>query len=116
MVALAAERAGPEHVIKLEATFEELRRASTIEGQITADGRFHRTLAEAAGNPVFGLFLDTVSGLLYESRVRTISHSGVEIILRHHHEILEAVKRHDATGARQAMLEHLRVAEHDLRG
>jgi GntR family transcriptional repressor for pyruvate dehydrogenase complex len=115
MAALAAERAGPEHLVRLEATLEELRQASTIEDQVEADVRFHRMLAEAAGNPVFGLFLDTVSGLLRESRMRTISHSGVEIALRHHRKILKAVKRHQVTGAREAMREHLRMAEHDLR-
>ena len=115
MVGLAAERARPEHVEQLEETIVDLRQASSIEKQIEADGRFHRGLAETAGNPVFVLLLDTVSGLLHESRLRTISHSGVEIVVRHHRKILDAVQRHDAPAARQAMLDHLRMAERDLR-
>jgi GntR family transcriptional repressor for pyruvate dehydrogenase complex len=115
MVTLAAERGQPEHFAKLDATLEELRQATTLEKQVEADGHFHRTLAEAAANPIFGLLLDTVSGLLKESRSRTIRHSGVDIVLRHHRKILDAVKRHEVECARRAMLEHLRMAAQDLR-
>ena len=115
MVALAAERAQPAHIAKLQETILELRKATTLEKQIQIDGSFHRALAETAGNPVFGLLLDTVSGLLHESRLRTISHSGVEIVIRHHTKILDAVKHHDVQGARKAMLEHLLMAQNDLR-
>ncbi len=114
MVALAAERAQPEDIARLEETIVELGRASTLEKKIQIDGRFHRILAEIARNPIFGLLMDTVSGLLHESRVRTISHSGTDIVIRHHTKILDAVRRHNVEGARKAMMEHLAMAQKDL--
>lgn len=115
MVALAAERARPDDIAKLEGTIVELKKPLSLEKQIQVDGNFHRALAETAGNPIFGLLLDTVAGLLHESRLRTISHSGVDIVIRHHSKILDAVKRHNAQDARKAMLDHLLMAENDLR-
>ncbi len=115
IAALAAERGRPDQCAKLEEFIGSLGQAATLEAQIDMDGRFHRTLAEMAGNPIFGLLLDTISGLLHESRLRTIQHSGVDIVARHHGEILAAVRRRDVPASRTAMLEHLRFAEHDLR-
>lgn len=115
IAALAAERGRPDQCAQLEELIGSLGQAATLEAQIEMDGRFHRTLAEMAGNPIFGLLLDTISGLLHESRLRTIQHSGVAIVARHHGEILAAVRRRDVPASRTAMLEHLRFAEHDLR-
>ena len=115
MVALAAERSKPEDIARLEETIVELGKATTLEKRIQIDGSFHRILAETADNPIFGLILDTVSGLLHESRVQTISHSGVDVVIRHHSKILDAVKHHNVQSARKAMLEHLIMAQKDLK-
>jgi DNA-binding FadR family transcriptional regulator len=72
-------------------------------------------LAEASGNLVFGLLLETLAGLLRESRRQTIAQSGAEIALAGHRAVLAAVQRKDAIAAREAMLEHLSLAERDLR-
>jgi GntR family transcriptional repressor for pyruvate dehydrogenase complex len=114
MAALAAERSQPEDIAKLEETIVELGRASTLEKKIQIDGCFHRILAETARNPIFGLLMDTVSGLLHESRVHTISHSGVDIVIRHHTKILDEVRHHNVEGARKAMMAHLTMAQKDL--
>jgi GntR family transcriptional repressor for pyruvate dehydrogenase complex len=110
---LAAERAHPEHVEAAQSAIEALRRAQTLDEQIDADVRFHRVLAQATGNPVFLTLLDTVAGLLRESRRRTIGKHGMGVAVDHHAAILDAVRRRDPAGARAAMAHHLDVnAQH----
>ena len=112
---LAAERATPEQIEQLEQENLRLRQASSLDERVEADVQFHRLLAESAGNPVFGLLLETIAGLLRESRRQTIAQSGIEIAAAGHTAILEAVRRHDGNRAKDAMLEHLQLAERDLR-
>jgi GntR family transcriptional regulator, transcriptional repressor for pyruvate dehydrogenase complex len=115
IAALASQRATPDHVERLAAAIDALVAARSREARVEADVQFHRILADATGNPVFVLLLETVSGLLRESRRRTLAESGVEIALEGHRAVLTAVRRHDAVAARAAMLAHLQLAERDLR-
>jgi DNA-binding FadR family transcriptional regulator len=115
IAALAAERASDEHLIRLQQAIDDQQTATRPAAQIEADLRFHRILAEATGNPVFGLLLEALVGLLRDSRQQTIAQSGVETALVGHRDILQALRKRDAVGARAAMLEHLRLAERDLR-
>ena len=110
---LAAERATPEHVEAAQAAIESLRVAKSLDEQIEADVRFHRVLAQATGNPVFLTLLDTVAGLLRESRRRTIGKHGMGVAVDHHAGILDAIRRRDPAAARAAMGHHLDVnAQH----
>lgn len=115
IAALAAERATADHLRQLQQAIDDQQTAATSEGRIEADLRFHRVLAEATGNPVFGLLLETLAGLLRSSRKQTLAHSGVEHALLGHRAILKALKAKDSAKARAEMLEHLRLAEIDLR-
>jgi GntR family transcriptional repressor for pyruvate dehydrogenase complex len=113
IAALAAERATPQHLEAAAAAIDALRSARSLEEQVEADVRFHRLLAEATANPVFLTLLDTVSGLLRESRRRTIGRHGMGVADDHHREILEAIRRRDPAAARAAMAHHLDVnAQH----
>jgi len=114
IAALAAERARPEHLEAARAAVDALREAETLDAQIEADVRFHRVLAEATGNPVFLTLLDTVAGLLRESRRRTIGKHGMGVALDHHAAVLDAVRRRDPAAARSAMARHLDVNAHHL--
>jgi len=115
IAALAAERATAEHLAGMQAAIDQLVAASSQEERAEADVQFHRVLAESTGNPVFGLLLETLSALLRESRRKTIATSGVEIALAGHRAVLTAVRCNDPIAARQAMLDHLTLAERDLR-
>jgi GntR family transcriptional repressor for pyruvate dehydrogenase complex len=114
IAALAAERATPAHLDELQAAINAQQEAPTLEGQIEADLRFHRVLAEATGNPIFGLLLETLAGLMRNSRQQTLAQSGVAVALQGHRAILKALRARNGTAARAAMLEHLRLAERDL--
>jgi len=107
IVALAAQRATPTEIERMQETIERQAAAATLDGQIEADIEFHNLLAAAAGNKLFGLVLSTVWGLLWESRRQTISRVGIEHALAGHRAVLDAVRRHDAEAARRAMQEHV---------
>jgi GntR family transcriptional regulator, transcriptional repressor for pyruvate dehydrogenase complex len=114
IAALAADRATPEHIQRLEQNLALLESLRELDRQIEADLQFHNLLAEATGNPVFQILLKALEGPMLESRKRTFPRSGVERSLAGHRNVLAALKRRDSNAARQAMLEHLSEAERDL--
>jgi DNA-binding FadR family transcriptional regulator len=111
----AAARATAGQVAALEQSVDDLRRAKTLEARVAADLRFHSLLAEASGNPVFAVLLDTLGRLLVASRKRTIRAAGPQPAIEGHAAILAAVARRDPAAAEAAMLEHLAWAEDHLR-
>src|SRR5579871_2950617 len=87
------------------------------DAYIEADLDFHLALAEAANNPLILSLLDSIVGLLREQRLRIFRvPGGPERGQVHHKKILEAVERHDAAAARQAMREHLQQVSSDSQG
>jgi DNA-binding FadR family transcriptional regulator len=114
IAALAAERATPQHVAAMEEANRQLTAAATLDQQIKADVRFHTLLAEATGNPVFGLLLEPLAHLLRLSLKKTLGRTGVERAAGGHQKILAAVRRGDPEGARQAMLDLVAMSEMDL--
>jgi GntR family transcriptional repressor for pyruvate dehydrogenase complex len=115
IAALAANRIGVDHLRTLETTIPDLETAKSLDRRVEADLLFHRTLAEATGNPVFPLLLDTVAGLLRASRVASIGTHGVAAAVEGHREILEAMRSRNPKAAREAMLRHLQYNEKQLK-
>jgi GntR family transcriptional regulator, transcriptional repressor for pyruvate dehydrogenase complex len=111
---LAAERGSAEQLAALERANDELASATSLEAAVEADVRFHRLLAEATGNPIFALMLETIAQLLKESRRRTIATSGQQLALEEHRRILATVKLRDPQAAREAMAFHLSLVKRDL--
>jgi GntR family transcriptional repressor for pyruvate dehydrogenase complex len=114
IAALAAARANDVHLLQLQRALDDLATRPTIDERVEADVRFHRILAEATGNPVFVLLLETLAELLRESRRKTLAYSGVEYAAAGHRPILAAVAAHDPERARAAMDQHLQLAARDL--
>lgn len=112
---LAAEKATDEHLRQMRESNDALAKAKTIEEQILADMRFHKIVAEATGNPVFGIVLDVLAQFLFESRRTTLSQSGAKVALRHHELLLKAIEERDLTKARQAAADGMRQTEADLK-
>ena len=84
------------------------------EAYIEADLDFHLALAEGAANPLILSLLDSIVGLLREQRLRIFRvPGGPERGQVHHKRILEAVERHDAEKAREAMHAHLSQVSQD---
>jgi len=112
---LAAEHATKDHIDRLTAAVAEMRDGTTIERQVDADVLFHRVLAEATGNPLFPILLDSIEGLVREFRKRSIEVRGVRSGVGEHAAVVKAIRARDPDAARQAMINHMQLAEKTLR-
>jgi GntR family transcriptional regulator, transcriptional repressor for pyruvate dehydrogenase complex len=117
IAALAAARAEEADLASMReavAVMDNARRDS--DAFIEADLDFHLALAEAAANPIILSLIDSIVGLLREQRLRIFQvEGGPERGQFHHKRILEAVERHDAVAAREAMKAHLRQVRDDCK-
>jgi DNA-binding FadR family transcriptional regulator len=105
---LAARHCGDDHLERLEETQRILGQPrSTLEVQVRADLEFHAVLADASGNPFFGMVLAPIQELLIESRRRTLGKHGARLAYEHHAAILDAVRQRDEAAAIEAMRRHL---------
>lgn len=109
IAALAAARIQDSELTTMREAVSVMDRAGhDPQAYIEADLDFHLALAEGAANPLILSLLDSIVGLLREQRLRIFRvPGGPERGQIHHKRILEAVERHDAESARQAMRAHL---------
>lgn len=112
---LAAERATPEALRRIEGAYREIERAmSREEDAIDQDFAFHCSIAEATGNPQFRRFLDFLGrfiiprqtirteGITDESRPAYLAR-----IQKEHADIHDAIRARKVSEARAAMRKHL---------
>jgi GntR family transcriptional repressor for pyruvate dehydrogenase complex len=110
---MAAERGGDLHfarmseeVTEMYATFDD------PQEYLIHDVRFHRAIAEAAGNPILTVLMETVVSAMYDDRRRTVEQSSdLRQSADMHRTIYRAIRERDAVAARKAMEQHLRLAE-----
>ena len=112
---LAAENATPAQLRTLRRIHQQLIDAPDNAHAIEADMAFHRALAEASGNLMFRLILDSLAEIGFASRQRTIGRVGKFTGIEHHAAILEAVEQGDAEAAAAAMRHHITCAGEDMR-
>jgi GntR family transcriptional repressor for pyruvate dehydrogenase complex len=109
IAACAATRASSIQISEMEEILKRQEaKLRAGENAITEDSEFHYAIALASGNSVVLKVLDTLMDLLRDSRERSLQMSGrPQKSLAGHRRILAAIKRHDAEGAKQAMLRHI---------
>lgn len=110
----AAARRRKSHLTALGKFQEALFASSNTSVAVEADIAFHRVLADAAGNEVFKLMLESIAELGIASRMATIGSVGKEKAYTQHARILAAVEDGDEEAASKAMRAHLRHAGSDL--
>jgi len=112
VAALAAERATDEHVAELaEEVAEMYASLSDPQEYLIHDVRFHRTIARAAGNPILGALMETITANLYEYRSKTVQNAqDLKESAEMHREIYRAIRSHNPALARQTMEKHLNLA------
>jgi GntR family transcriptional repressor for pyruvate dehydrogenase complex len=117
IAALAAARAEDQDIATMQEAVNVMDQAGRdSDAFIEADLDFHLALAEAAANPIVLSLIDSIVGLLREQRLRIFQIGGGPERGQHHHKrILDAIKRHDAPGARAAMQAHLAQVREDSR-
>jgi len=110
--ALAAQRATAEQRARMAEEVAGMFASIEDEEQfLLHDVSFHRAVAAGSNNPVLAALVDMVSVLVYDRRRVTIKGArDLRETARIHQKIYQTIARRDATGARTAMAEHLRLA------
>ena len=109
---LAAERATGDHIAELAEEVAEMY-ASMDDPQeyLIHDIRFHRTIAKAAGNPILGALMETITASLYDTRRMTVDNSSdLKESAELHREIFRAIRSRNPQAAKHAMEQHLNLA------
>ncbi|MEY9847284.1 FadR/GntR family transcriptional regulator [Streptacidiphilus sp. MAP5-3] len=123
LAARAAERVadGQVTVHKAELTLAAMADAVTDPDRFIAlDIAFHHELAELGGNGMLQLVLDSLGGVLLDSRRssytgRSRRGGGHTATIAAHRAVLDAIRRGDPAAAAAAMDDHLLDTEQDLR-
>ena len=121
--ALAAERISDEQLARLEELLGEMEQENKREDAAEqADERFHRSIADAAGNSALSATIGWLWELRNESGISTHFHQrvreeGSRPIIADHRAILDGLQARDPKKARRAMDKHLkRVISNLLEG
>jgi GntR family transcriptional regulator, transcriptional repressor for pyruvate dehydrogenase complex len=109
----AAMHASSEDISEMEEILQRQEaKLRTAELAIVEDSEFHYRVALASGNTVVLKLIDTLMGLLRDTRKSTLQVAGrPKKSLAGHRRILAAVKRGDARRADAAMLRHIEEVE-----
>lgn len=112
--AFAAQRASKDHIRTLRQIHEGLEAATDNAAAIQCDLAFHHAIADASGNLIYRLVLDSLGELGLASRLRTIGRAGKFTGIEHHEAILQAIENCDPEAAREAMRFHILAAGEDM--
>lgn len=117
VAALAARRASPEDLEKMEAAILGMKsNFARPEQYMACELAFHDEFGRAAKNAAIEMMLRMMYAALAEGRRRTLPLiADFESNWRRHQRILRLIARRDAAGARRAVLDDLRYAETLLR-
>lgn len=113
---LAAQRRTPEHVAALRQAMRDI--AAAVEAGrdgVEEDVRFHRVIAQAAGNPFLISTLDYLAQFLRgATRVTRANearrHDFADAVTREHERVVQAIEAGDPAAARQAAASHMKNA------
>jgi GntR family transcriptional regulator, transcriptional repressor for pyruvate dehydrogenase complex len=113
LAALASERSKEEHHSALaEEVAEMYATVDQPSDYLIHDIRFHRTIAQASGNPILAALMETISSALYDKRRKTVERSrNLRESAELHREIYKAIRTRKAAEARRLMEQHLKQAE-----
>lgn len=111
---LAAQRASEDQMGALREAHERLEQAQDSEQQVQADMDFHRLLAEASGNPISALLMQSLSELMQASLAHGYRRVTPALAIKQHGAILTAIEKRDPASAARVMQRHLLSARADL--
>lgn len=109
LVRIAARRATPVEVAKLQVRLEEQRAAlRDVDQFLNRDMAFHREIATISGNPIFRSIVEAMFGwasTFYRNIVR--APGAEQLTLAEHQRIIDAIAANDQDAAAQAVQDHL---------
>jgi DNA-binding FadR family transcriptional regulator len=116
IAARAAQLRDDDTLRQIADAVEQGATITTVEEHIRWDMAFHQALAEATGNPVLVILMNSIGQLLRASRAALFTVRGaVGRSVEHHQLILDQVRAGNADGSHAAMLDHLRQVADDLK-
>ena len=120
IAALAAKRRTREQMAAIKRALKQIDAdEQTGKDGVEADIVFHRSIAEATGNPHFLALIEFLFNFLIKATQITRSYEATKSILSHqvkeeHQRIVDAISRQDAEAARAAAREHMEGASRRL--
>jgi len=114
-VALAARARTSENVARMDQAIRTLETVLATGERVDADLAFHLEIARATQNPLFSIMMAAVIPLFAEFISRVTVDDGSTRAAASHRLIHDAIAAHDTERARREMLNHLDVAEADIR-
>lgn len=108
----AAERRSPEQLDQLHALVAQMIETTDMRIWVTLDGRFHRAIADAAGNPVLAAVIGSLREALDpQSEFLNLTRDRRDASDAEHARIVDAIAAGSAERARTAMADHLAEVE-----
>jgi DNA-binding FadR family transcriptional regulator len=104
----------PAFMAQINDLVEKGGEVTTVEDHVRYDLAFHQSLADATGNQMLVIMMNSIGQFLRASREALFHVPGaVGRSSDFHREIRDAVARNDPDGARDAMRRHLQQVEDD---
>ncbi len=114
IVALASKNRSQDDIARMASDIELLKTCADEFTELSRiDTQFHIDIARASGNALMPLLLEPIHRLIPEikSTVYATVQDARDSAVLWHQKILDEVVKGNSEGARQAMVEHLRIAE-----
>lgn len=110
---LAAERATSDHLAAMAEELAEMFAALTEpEEYLVHDMRFHQTIAAASGNRIITALMNMVASILFDVRSKTVHRAhDLKESADMHRLIFRAIREGNTEAARNAMRDHLLLAQ-----
>jgi GntR family transcriptional repressor for pyruvate dehydrogenase complex len=110
LAGIAAARATEEAIAQIRRELEEMERVRANPRLLAdQDYRFHLAIVRAAGNPVFELLFEPVSGLIWEDLADRMHLFNPDYTVDLHRQILAAIEGRDPARTMTLMKEHLEI-------
>lgn len=114
IAALAARHRLEKHLKATRELLNSMRnQLRDVPRYAQSDVAFHHSLAEATGNELFVVVLESLSGLLAEYRLQALGQSSTRLAQEHHESIFAAIEAQDASAAAREMRHHLQTSLHE---
>ncbi|MDQ6786549.1 MAG: FadR family transcriptional regulator [Acidobacteriota bacterium] len=110
---LAAERASSEHLAALaEELAEMFATLDEPEEYLVHDMRFHQLIAAASGNRIITALMNMVASILFDVRSKTVHRAhDLKESAEMHRQIFRSIREGNTESARNAMRDHLLLAQ-----
>ena len=110
---LAAERATSEHLVALaEELTEMFATLEEPEEYLVHDMRFHQLIAAASGNRIITALMNMVASILFDVRSKTVHRAhDLKESAEMHRQIFRSIREGNTEAARNAMRDHLLLAQ-----